>query len=153
MPNGIVGGVSNLTSQTGETIRIDFEARYSGPSQGSAAWNIDVRNIRITLVVPGNQPLPAQVTAQLFPDGSGSQTVTLVSTAVRVYSGAVPNGFLIRAGDMGLSYDYHQYHEFTPLGAGGGSLVDPMNGTPRFQTNFFYATPFATAPQGLWSNL
>src|SRR3954453_15690799 len=148
MPNGI----ANLTSQTGETIRIDFLAVYSPPTPGSSAWSVRARNIQITLTVPQNRPLPTWFLAQLFPGTSDSdQAVILQNPGGRVYSGAVPYDIMIRSGNMGLSQGYDQMHEFTPRGA--GSLIDPINGTSRFETNLFFATPFATTDQGLWHTL
>jgi hypothetical protein len=60
-----VTAVANLASQTGETIRIDFESKYSPPSGGSSAWNIVARNIKVTLTVPEDRPLPTSFQAQL----------------------------------------------------------------------------------------
>jgi hypothetical protein len=148
----VPNGFANLTSQTGETIRIDFSAVYSPPTPGSSAWSVSARNIQITLTVPQNRPLPAWFLAQLFPGASGSdQAVILQNPGGRVYSGTVPYDIMIRSGNMGLSQGYDQMHEFTPRGV--SSLIDPMNGTPRFQTNLFFATPFATTDQGLWHTL
>ncbi len=96
--------------------------------------------------------MPFWFMAQLFPGAGGSpQAVILQNTAGRVYFGTAPNDIMIRSGNMGMSQDYTQTHEFTPQAA--GSLIDPMNGTPRFQTNLFLATPFATTPQGVWHTL
>jgi hypothetical protein len=150
VPNGIVAGLANLTSQTGETIQIGFSAVYSPPTAGSSAWNVNARNISFTLTVPVNRPLPTWFMAQLFGGGS-AQAVILQSAGGPVYSGTAPNNILIRSGSMGMSYDYVQMHEFTPQGA--GSLIDPINGTSRFQTNLFFATSFATTPQGMWTNI
>jgi len=148
MPNG----VANLTSQTGEMIRIDFSALYSPPTPGSSAWTVHARNIQITLTVPQDRPLPTWFLAQLFPGASGSdQAVILQNPGGRVYSGAAPYDIVIRSGSAGLSQGYDQMYEFTPRG--GSSLIDPINGSSLFQTNLFFATPFATIDQGLWHTL
>jgi hypothetical protein len=145
-------GTANLASLTGETIRIDFSAQYSPPSGDSSAWSIRARNVHFTLTVPQDRSMPTLFIAQLFPGAGGNpQAVILQNTAAGVYCGTAPNDFIIRSGNMGMSQDYTQTHEFTPQCA--GSLIDPMNGTPRFQTNLFFATPFATTDPGLWHTL
>ena len=98
MPNGI----ANLTSQTGETIRIDFLAVYLPPTPGSSAWEVRARNMQITLTVPQDRPLPTWFLAQLFPGASDSdQAVILQNPGGRVYSGTVPYDIVIRSGSEG----------------------------------------------------
>jgi len=33
------------------------------------------------------------------------------------------------------------------------TLIDPINGTPRFQVNMFEASPFSRVDMGVWSTL
>jgi len=86
-----VAGLANLTSSTGETIRIDFDAAYSSPTPGSSAWNIEARNIRITLTVPGNGSLPTSFTAQLFSSGGAVLNLPLCKSLCKILrDGSIP---------------------------------------------------------------
>jgi hypothetical protein len=133
-------------------MQISFSAVYSPPTPGSSAWSVSAQNIQVKLTVPQGGLLPPSFTAQLIPSSGGNpQTITLQNSGGRVYTGTMQNSVLIRSGSMGLSHGYDQFHEFTPQNA--SSLIDPINGTPRFQTNLFFAAPFATTSQGQWNHI
>jgi hypothetical protein len=141
-------GQSNLASRTGETIQITFLASYSGGSpEGGGAWNIQAMNFRFT-VPPNRVAMPDAFQWVLSPVGGSA----VLARNGPVYTGTIPGQIDIRSASQGKQYDSHQFHEFIPIGSNsqGGALIDPINGTPQFQTNFFFATAFATTVIGLW---
>lgn len=167
-----VPGVANLATQTGETMRIEFSADYSGATPGSSSWSIVANEVRITVTVPPGLPKPAWFLGQLLgqtKERGGRVLVdqcVLLQEAGGVFSGTAAYGVLIRSGQDGLDTSYDQLFEFTPAGGGfgvqtiafvtdhaGGSLQDPINGTRHFQTNLFFATPYAGTDQGNWDNI
>jgi hypothetical protein len=168
-----VPGRANLASATGETIRIDFDADYTSPTPGSSAWNIVANNLRITVSVPAAKALPGWIMGRVLArtDDSGEmvlidQCILLQNTMGREFGGLAPYPLLIRSGEEGLSTSYDQIFHFTFNGGSfdprkiaalmddpGASLTDPVSATPRFQTNLFFATPYATHPQSDWDSL
>ena len=144
---------ANLASRTGETIQISFSTESQGPSPGSANWSLLAQNIQITVRVPDGRPLPPWFMAQVFSRHAGSvdfgnaQAIILQNPGGREYSGTASKEVIIGSGPSLKPYDYDQRYEFTPEGSGSaGSLIDPVNGTTRFQTNLYLATDYPTDP-------
>ena len=148
-------GQSNLQSRTGEVIQIHFSATNSGGTPGGGGvMNIYASNIACTLTVPAGNPLPDSYQWVMTPTNAPATTVILVKSGPNVYLGATAGPLNIRSVGGGYAnYDDQQHHQFNPLdnnSQSGPSLTDPINGTSEFQTDFFYATAFATTPVGLW---
>jgi hypothetical protein len=155
---GNVPGLARLASRTGETIEITCSAVFRADAGGgSSNWRITAEGLRVTLTVPpSGRTLPSFIIAQMFTTVGAGQSIQFIGETMlqnpggRSYSGTFP-ALIIRSGGSGQSADYVQRFEFTPHCA--GSLVDPVNGTARFQTNLFFATRFATTPHGMWRSL
>ena len=146
--SNVVTAFANLGSNTGEAIRIDFDAVFNPPSSGGApAWSVEGFNIRITITVPQGRPLPNSFSAEIWPSTGGSLgPINVASIGGQVYSGAYPQNstILLRTGGDGSNGNYLQYHGFTAQG--GPDLIDPWNGTNRFQTNLYFACGFPFQP-------
>jgi hypothetical protein len=166
-------GLARLGSATGETMTVAFKADYSGVTAGSSAWSVVARQLRITVALPAAASPPPWILAQVLArtEGSGEQAlvdqvIILQQDEVNVFSGLAPYDLLIRSGEGGMTTSYEQRFEFT-LTSGSfdvpkviavmddpsASLIDPVNGTPHFQTNLFFATPYATKHQSDWDTL
>jgi len=147
-------GHASLTSRTGEQIAIDFAAAYSGGTPGGGAvWDIRlVGAITITITIPNGRPLPDAFCVIVSDFGSAIFERGGSAYRGRIVYANPGETFLIRTASMGLQYDRYQSYTFLPVGLNsqGGSLIDPVNGTARFQTNLYYGTPFPSTPGGLW---
>jgi hypothetical protein len=166
-------GRANLTSATGETIEIDFTAHYTGPAAGSSAWSIVAENIRLKVTVPQGRTLPDWILGRVLAQTANGSYRDLIEQCMLVdrssdrgYLGEADNALLIRAADSGIEVSFRQLFAFAfAFGAGGfglytvasledhpgHSLVDPINRSIRFQTDLFFATPYATTDQGQWA--
>jgi hypothetical protein len=127
-----VSGKASLKSSTGEVIKIEFEAAYSGKSGADDSWQVIARNIRYIMIVPEGRPLPDQYEVN---------GVSLERNGNR-YTGVALYDIVIRSGGNGSQREYRQVHEFMPRGTNSeqDSLVDPINHTTEFRTDFYRAT-------------
>jgi hypothetical protein len=82
----------------------------------------------------------------------------------RNYLGEAEKSLRIRAADSGIEESFQQLFAFT-FGKGNfdlytvassedhpeQGLVDPISRSSRFQTDLFFATPYASTDQGQWA--
>ena len=164
-------GLADLRSAAGEIIEIDFTAHYTGPAAGSSAWSIVAENILVKLTVPQGRPLPNWILVRLLGQTANTSDRDLIEQCIFAgrdsshgYSGEAENPVLIRASDSGIEQSFQQLFAF---GSGGGNfglytvasvedhpeqnLIDPISQSIRFQTDLFFATPYATTYQGQWA--
>jgi len=151
-------GQSNLTSQTGETVQIHFDGYYSGGTPGGGGvWDMEARNLTCTISVPSNRPLPEAYLWLVIVDELKAAGVLVRSG--NSYSGTAVGQVYMRNAGHGLEHGVHQFHQFIPVGrqvlpSGSGSrgtaLIDPINRTSSFQTDFYFASAFATTSDQRW---
>lgn len=164
-------GRANLRSATGEIIEIDFTAHYTGPAAGSSAWSIVAEIILFNITVPQGRPLPNWILVRLLGQTADTSDRDLIEQCIfagsgssRGYSGEAENPVLIRAANSGIEQSFQQLFAF---GSGGGNfglytvasvedhpeqnLIDPISRSIRFQTDLFFATPYATTDQSQWA--
>src|SRR5690348_6017998 len=87
-------GRADLASATGETIRLDFTAHYTGPAPGSSAWSITAETIRIRVTVPDGLALPSWILGKLLGQtaDTGSRLLTEQCLFIGQDSGRVFSG-------------------------------------------------------------
>ena len=164
-------GRANLRSTTGEIIEINFTAHYTGPAAGSSAWSIVAENILVKITVPQGTPLPNWILVRLLGQTANTSDRDLIEQCIfaesgsnRGYSGEAENPVLIRASNSGIEQSFQQLFAF---GSGGSNfslytvasvedhpeqnLIDPINQSIRFQTDLYFATPYATTDQSQWA--
>lgn len=147
-------GTCNLQSAEGALIRIDFTATYLGATPGSSYWEMVASNFRCRVEMPTPSPGSWQPNSihWYVTDTIIDMVMGQTPLGSNVYSQPLPfnTQIVIRSGNGSVPRvdDYRQYHRF--LRNSSSPLYDPMNGTDRFQTNMFFATPFAAMAQGNW---
>jgi hypothetical protein len=110
--------IARLAGQTHETITITFEPQYRPPSPGSSAWSIIAKNIRVTVVVPTERPLPNWVLARMLAWASDpyaliDQYIVLQIGIDRGFSGLAFFPLTIEASSsVGQAQSYNQRFEF-----------------------------------------
>jgi hypothetical protein len=137
-----VSGRATLKSSTGEIIKIEFDAAYSGRSGSDDSWQIVARNIRYIVIVPDGRPLPDQYEVNgVFLERTGNK-----------YTGVALDDIVIRSGGNGSQREYRQVHEFMLRGTNleQDSLIDPINHTTEFRTDFYRATKLPSTIIDQW---
>jgi hypothetical protein len=164
-------GRANLRSTTGEIIVIDFTAHYTGPAPGTSAWSIVAENIFVNITLPQGRLLPNWILVRLLGQTANTSDRDLIEQCIfagsgssRGYSGEAENPVLIRAADSGIERSFQQLFAFGQGGSNfglymvasvedhpGQNLIDPISQSIRFQTDLFFATPYATTDQSQWA--
>src|SRR5262245_11304122 len=100
--------VARLAAETHESITITFEPVYSPATTGSSAWSIIAKNIRLTLTVPTERPLPNSVLARMLawtsdpsPYALIDQYIVLQVATGRDFTGEAIFPLIIEAGSSG----------------------------------------------------
>jgi hypothetical protein len=145
-------GVARLTAVTGESVEIRFSTDpyvrgttfVSTPGSGGAR-STKATDIRVSLEVPPDRPLPDRVLVKLHADSEEGPDrefqLALEPTGERSYSGRLDQRLLIMWGGHGQVNSREQTLEFVLLQGGRQeTLVDPMNQTTRFQINLDQAS-------------
>jgi hypothetical protein len=165
--------VARLAAQTRESITITFEPAYRPATPGSSAWSIVAKNIRVVLTVPTERTLPNWVLARMLARTSDPNPYTLVDQYIvlqaatgRDFSGEALFPLTIEMASSGQTQSYKQRFEFSSFYGPNNqdavmfeldnkyeTLIDPINGTPRFQVNLFEASLFSRVDMGLWPTL
>src|SRR3954453_9818062 len=92
----IAPSVARLAAQTQESITITFSPEYRPATAGSAASSIIARNIRLTVVLPDQQPSPSWILARMLartapsPDALIDQYIVLEAATDRDFGGKLP---------------------------------------------------------------
>jgi hypothetical protein len=161
--------VARLAAETHESITITFEPIYRPTTPGSSAWSIIAKNIRLTLTVPTERPLPNSVLARMLASTSDpspaliDQYIVLQVATGRDFTGQAILPLIIEAGSSGQVQSFKQRFEFASFYGSSNqdavmfepnqntnTLIDPINHTPRFQVNMFEASPYSRTDMGLW---
>jgi hypothetical protein len=143
---------ANLKSVTGESVEIHFSVDpyvrgtnfIATPGSGGAR-STKATDIQVSLVVPPDRPLPDHVLFKLQAEPEEGPDrefpVTLEPTGERTYSGRLDRRLIIMSGGHGRIASRQQVVEIVLMRSGHEEdLVDPMNGTPRFQINLELAS-------------
>jgi hypothetical protein len=148
--------LARLTASTGESITIQFSAAFLSTPGSGGAWSLRTSDIRVSLDVPADRPLPRRVLVRLQarPDGSDWRReleFALESTGERSYSGQLDGKVLIRSGAHGQERSEKQEIEFVLIRSSSEeALIDPINQSTRFQIDLFQASGLAQVQMGQW---
>jgi hypothetical protein len=174
VPMSATPSIARLAAETHESITITFEPTYRPATPGSSAWSIIAKNIRVTLSVPAERPLPNWVLARMLARTSDpyaliDEYIVLQIAKDRGFSGTASFPLTIETGSSGQAQSYNQRFEFVSFygfsnlsfddavmferAGNAESLIDPINHTPLFQVSMFEASPYSRTDSGLWPTL
>ena len=115
----IAPSVARLAAQTQESITITFSPEYRPATPGSASSSIIARNIRVTVVLPDQQPSPSWILARMLartapsPDALIDQYIVLQAATDRDFGGEAPFPLIIETSSSGRTQSYNQKFNFT----------------------------------------
>jgi hypothetical protein len=138
-------GTARLKARTGESFEIRFATFWSGTPGGGGVASTKATDIRISLIVPPDHPLPDSVLVKLHAEdifGAYREFhVTLEPSGEQSYSGQLDDQLVIVTTSPGHAPQSKEQRIEVLLirGAGSESLIDPVNGTQRFQVNLDWA--------------
>jgi hypothetical protein len=146
--------IARLKAVTGESVEIHFSIdpyaggvtingqRYMSTPGGGGTWAIDATDIRVSLDVPPNRPLPDRVLVKMHADREFQSA--LERQQDRCYSGQLGGSICIRSGSRGQVFPEKQEVEFVLIRGGHEeTLVDPINQSTRFQIDLYQASVIA----------
>ena len=134
-------GTARLKAITGELVEIRFATYWSGTPGGGGVASTKATDTRVSLIVPPDRPLPDTVLVKLHAEdiyGAYREFhLTLEPTGERSYSGQLEAPIVIVTTSPGRSPRSKEQGVEVVLMRGKGSenLIDPVNGTQRFQVN------------------
>jgi len=112
----------SVATLSAETHEFSLEPTYRPATPGSSAWSIIAKNIRLTLVVPTERPLPSTVRARMLawtsdpsPYALIDQYIVLQTASDRGSSGEALLPLVIEAGSGGQLQAYKQRFEFASV--------------------------------------
>ena len=138
-------GTARLKARTGESVTIRFATYWSGTPGGGGVASTKATDIRIALSVPRDRPLPDSGLVKVHAeDISGAYRefhVTLEPSGEHSYAGHLDDQLVIVTTSPGHApQSKEQRIEILLIrGASSESLIDPVNGTHRFQVNLDWA--------------
>jgi hypothetical protein len=138
-------GIARLKAMTGELVDIRFATYFSGTPGGGGVASTKATDIHISLTVPPDRPHPDSVLVKLHAEdlyGTDREFhVTLEPTGERSYSGQLDDHLVIMTTGPGRPpRSKEQGIEVVLIrGADSENLIDPVNGTQRFQVNLDWA--------------
>jgi len=138
-------GIARLKAGTGELIDVRFRTYFRGTPGGGGVASTKAADVRVSLIVPPDRPHPDLVLVKLHAedlDGRDREFhVTLEPTGERSYSGQLDDHLVIMTTGPGRPpQSKEQGIELMLIrGADCENLVDPMNGSQRFQVKLDWA--------------
>lgn len=145
-------GIARLQGATGESVEIRFSTdpyvkgtNFIAIPGGGGARSTKATEIRVTVRVPPTRPLPDRVVVRLHaePEEGSDREFHLVlePTGERAFSGQLNHRLVIMTGSEGRTRSREQTVEVVLIrGTSEENLIDPANGTPRFQVNLDLAS-------------
>jgi hypothetical protein len=138
-------GIARLKAMTGELVDLRFATYFSGTPGGGGVASTKATDLHISLTVPPDRPHPDSVLVKLHAeDLYGTERafhVTLEPTGERSYAGPLDDHLVIMTTGPGRPPRSKEQGVEVVLirGADRENLIDPVNGTHRFQVNLDWA--------------
>jgi hypothetical protein len=138
-------GIARLKALTGELIDVRFRTYFSGTPGGGGVASTKAADVRVSLTVPPDRPHPDLVLVKLHAEDLYGRDrefhVTLEPTGERSYSGQLDDHLVIMTTGPGRPPQSKEQGIEAMLirGADCENLVDPINGSLRFQVNLDWA--------------
>lgn len=138
-------GTARLKALTGELIDIRFRTYFSGTPGGGGVASTKAADVRVSLTVPPDRPHPDLVLVKLHAEDLYGRDrefhVMLEPAGERSYSGQLDDHLVIMTTEPGRPPQSKEQGIEAMLirDSGCKSLVDPINGSLRFQVNLDWA--------------
>jgi hypothetical protein len=138
-------GIARLKALTGELVDIRFATYFSGTPGGGGVASTKATDLHISLTVPPDRPHPDAGLVTLHAENlygtDRAFHVTVEPTGERSYAGSLDDHLVIMTTEPGqpLRSKEQGIEVMLIRGTDCETLIDPVNGTQRFQVNLDWA--------------